>query len=142
MHYPVIIYSADHARGGILKKLLSMNKLHSLLFDKVLDVKKQVVREEPEILFLDLGRSINAEVGFLADLVQGLGHGDVMISGMPADYSLFYSPGGRVRILFQDTFDPENILKKTKKILKLKSDQENCDKTMIETSLKEFLKLE
>lgn len=154
MHSHIIIYSADRVRGGILKKILEISGIHSLLYNKIIDIKKiadktgkigqanKINKSGPKILLLDINKSIKTEISFLTGFVQNLTDTFVVVSGSASDMKQFYQLDLHGRLFFMDQFVPEQILLKVKNILALKIKTDDINKDIVEADLKEFLKLE
>ncbi|WP_080798366.1 hypothetical protein [Desulfamplus magnetovallimortis] len=146
MHsHRIIIYSADRVRGGILKKILTLHSIQSTLCHNVLEVKTTISDNKPAILILDIHRSIESEIIFLADFTKIILNKTpsthpseidtekqfpstyVLLLGKPSDIISFDLPAPddnlnrpallHGKVLFMPNFDPEKILEKTKKIL-------------------------
>jgi len=142
MHYDLVIYSANRSRGGILKKILELNNIKALLFNKVIDVKDSVYANEPEIVILDISQSLDTEINFLINLVQNLKKSFVLVLGMSSGINRFYEIDLHNRLFVLEKFDTDHLVLKIKDLFSsLKTKDTGTSGDMLEADLKKFLKL-
>jgi len=132
MRSHIVIYSADRIRGGILNKILKMSGIAPILFNKIVDIKKEIAKDQTGIVILDISNSLKAEIDFLKELVRNVSNIDILIIGRTSDIN---------------QFNPDEIILNIQNILKIKDmtplkvEQSDTNEDIVEVDLKGFLKL-
>lgn len=142
MPYPVVIYSADKIRGGILKKILQRNEIKTLLVNKIIEMRDSISKFAPDIVIIDTKNSLKDEINFLKNLSYKKEEIFVFFLGSESVISTFERMDMNKNLHLADPLNPEFIVSKVKKILLSKAKDKKQKKEDLESSLKQFLKLE
>ena len=85
MSSSVVIYSTDDIRGKIVSKILSINGIKAHLFSTHFEVSEAIVRHSPDLVILDLKRSISSELNFLQTLSHKLREATIIALASASD---------------------------------------------------------
>jgi len=110
MPYPVVIYSADKIRGGILKKILQRNEIKTLLVNKIIEMRDSISKFAPDIVIIDTKNSLKDEINFLKNLSYKIEEIFVFFLGSESVISTFERMDMNKNLHFADPLNPEFIV--------------------------------
>ncbi len=145
MTFPVIIYSADKSRGGILHKILNRNGLTSLWENRLNEMQAAVITHHPDIFIADIKNALKNEIVFLANICLKLQGIYLIVIGGSVDISTFDNQVSELvfenNLRLTDPLSPELIVSKVKEVLSLRENPPQAPQNNLEIDLKQFLKL-
>lgn len=145
MTVPIIIYSADKSRGGILHKILNRNGLTSLWENRLDKTQAAVLAYHPDVLIADIKNALKNEVVFLANICLKLQDIFLIVIGGSVDISAFDHHVSELvlnnNLRLTDPLSPELIVSKVKEVLFSRENIPVSPVNNLETDLKQFLKL-
>jgi DNA-binding NtrC family response regulator len=145
MAFPVIIYSADKSRGGILHKILKRNGLSTLWENQLSQTQAAVLTHHPEIFIADIKNALKNEIVFLANICLKLQGAFLIVIGGSVDINTFEKQVSELvlenNLRLTDPLSPELIVSKVKEVLSLREKPLQAQQTDLEIDLKQFLKL-
>jgi DNA-binding NtrC family response regulator len=145
MAFPVIIYSADKSRGGILHKILKRNGLSSLWENRLNETQAAVQTHHPDIFIADIKNALKNEIVFLTNICLKLQGAFLIVIGGSMDIDTFEKQVSELvlenNLRLTDPLSPELIVAKVKEVLSLREQPQQAQQTDLEFDLKQFLKL-
>jgi len=146
MASPVIVLSADHIRGTILKKILSCGSFDVIWFKTFLEAEEVLGKYDPSVVIFDSKGLQAREAGLVEKLRSNL-PGTFIIALVESGAMPLCEAEASPRVLWlPEPFDPELIVSKVKEIVSAppvnRASDTKPDKDALVTSLKEFLRLD
>lgn len=145
MAFPVIIYSADKSRGGILHKILKRNGLSSLWENRLNETQAAVLMHHPDIFIADIKNALKNEIVFLTNICLKLQGAFLIVIGGSADINTFEKQVSELvlenNLRLTDPLSPELIVAKVKEVLSSRENPQQAQQADLEFDLKQFLKL-
>jgi DNA-binding NtrC family response regulator len=145
MSVPIIIYSADKSRGGILHKILNRNGLTSLWENRLNETQAAVLTHHPDVFIADIKNALKNEIVFLANICLKLQDIFLIVIGGSVDISTFDNQVSELvldnNLRLTDPLSPELIVSKVKEVLSSRENALVSPQNNLETDLKQFLKL-
>ena len=142
MPYPVVVYSADKIRGGILKKILQRDEIKALLANRIIELRDSISKFAPDIVIIDTKNALKDEINFLKNLSYKKENIFIFVLGSESVISTFDGMEKHKNLHLADPLNPEFIVSKVKKILLSNAKNKSQKKDRLEDDLKQFLKLE
>ena len=138
----VLVFLADMLRGRIIEKVLDRNGFESLIFNRILETRDDVVRHVHAAVIVDTENCISEEINHLRNICHALKHDAVIVLGKEYTLDGFQGPRFRKGLCLSDPLDPELITEKIKEIVfqkKWKVNRNGSDR--LEKTLKQLLHL-
>lgn len=142
MSAPIVIFSADPVRSGIIGEVLKRIGLESLRADSIMGVRDAISNVAPAVAIFDTQGVFHNELDLLRILWQTLEDTTVFLLGAPAIVDTFRAQGLPERHCLHDPFDPYLIASKVKEIVSSPEKEKRSDIDSLEDDLKGFLKLD
>lgn len=142
MSSPVIIFSADRLRTGIIEKLLKRAGIESLSVSRVWEAGEAIVNNAPHVVIFDAKNNFRGEINLLRNLCWSLRETAAIVLGARPIVDTFEGEAVQEGFCLADPFDPELIISKVKEILSSKAKEKRLQGDGLESDLKQFLKLD
>ena len=142
MSHPVIIFSADKLRGGIIKDILQRGGIKAGWTRGILETRDAISELTPAAVIVDTKSSLASEIDFLKNLFGTLQDSMVIVLGNPSITGTFEGPGIREELRLSDPLDPDLIVAKVNQILRLRKKNKHLNESGLANNLKQFLKLD
>jgi DNA-binding response OmpR family regulator len=146
MPSPVIIFSTDKLRGGIIQKVLERTGLESLVVNRFLAAREAIADNAPRVAILDTQGVFSDELNLLKNFCRALWDTlwdtAVIVLGDRSIVDTFRGEGVQEGFCLPDPLDPELIASKVKEILSSKGKVDRLQSDGLESDLKRFLKLD
>jgi len=142
MSSPVIIFSADRLRTGIIEKLLKRAGIESLSVSRVWEAGEAIVNNAPHVVIFDAKNNFRGEINLLRNLCRSLRETAAIVLGDRPIVDTFEGEAVQEGFCLADPFDPELIISKVKEILSSKAKEKRLQGDGLESDLKQFLKLD
>lgn len=145
MAVPIVIYSPDNNRGGILLKILNRNGLASRWEHRLDETQAVVSTHRPDVFIADIKNALKNEIIFLANICLKLPEVYLIVIGGSVDIGTFDSQVSELvlnnNLRLTDPLSPELIVSKVKEVLFSREKTPESPPNHLETDLKKFLKL-
>jgi len=142
MSSPVIIFSANRLRTGIIEKLLKRAGIESLSVSRVWEAGEAIVNNAPHVVIFDAKNNFRGEINLLRNLCRSLRETAAIVLGDRPIVDTFEGEAVQEGFCLADPFDPELIISKVKEILSSKAKEKRLQGDGLESDLKQFLKLD
>ena len=142
MSHPVIIFSADKLRGGLIKDILQRGGINARWDRRILETRDAISEFAPDVVIIDTKSSLSSEIDFLKNLCAMLQDSRVIVLGPPSLIGAFEGPGIREELCLADPLDPDLIVSKVNDILRSRKKNKHVNRSGLENSIKQFLKLD
>ena len=138
----VIIFSADRLRTGITQKVLKRAGIESLSVNRILAAREAIVDNVPRVVIFDTKGIFRDEINSLRNLCRFFRDIAVIVLGDRLIVDTFGGEGVQEGCCLADPFDPELIASKVKEILSSKAKERRLQRDVLESDMKQFLKLD
>ena len=138
----VIIFSADRLRTGITQKVLKRAGIESLSVNRILAAREAIVDNVPRVVIFDTKGIFRDEIISLRNLCRFFRDIAVIVLGDRLIVDTFGGEGVQEGCCLADPFDPELIASKVKQILSSKAKEKRLQRDVLESDMKQFLKLD
>ena len=141
MTHPVLIFSADELRGGIIREVLKRNSFESLLLKKLLGAADAILKHAPALVIFDVNNCFPEEIIHVKNLCGVLDHPGIILLGDRSVISGFHGPVIREELCLFDPLNPELLVEKAKEVLEETAPEKGSAGNGLEETLRSFLKL-
>jgi len=139
---PVLIFSTDDLRSGIIQKVLTRNGFEVLLLSRILEVRETIAKQNPTVVIFDTYGCFSEEIKQIRNLCRTLEQIVAIVLGDPSILDGFEVPGIPKERCLSDPLDPELIASRVEEVFSAKAREKGSKGASLKSDLKRFLKLD